>query len=257
MAGREIPKAPNFHLHIHSPGHTHIIMHLKHTGSSNFHSGNSTDDVSSGVESRRSKRKIPRRITPSAAAAERTRDTDAPRACCPNARIVVVSSIAHRCADLDERWMRQLPKSYTDGRRLSHELEALRQRYSCHGAYARSKLALHAVAAAIAKRCNAAGLPVAVHTVDPGIVDTRLYRHVHWALRPVQGVLAPLLFRSAQCAAAGVAWAALSSDLEGETGGYYAQGVPAVEASLVKYAEASVWQLCCEADDAPVDLQKW
>jgi hypothetical protein len=33
--------------------------------------------------------------------------------------------------------------------------------------------------------------------------------------------------------------------------------VPAVEASLVNDAEASVWQLCCDADDAPVDLQKW
>ena len=116
---------------------------------------------------------------------------------------------------------------------------------------------MHVIGAALARRCDAASLPVAVHVVDPGIVNTplcvdalhldvfsccysvychmnikaslrltqanvfpRRYRHVHWVLRPALVALAPIVFRTAEDAAAGVTWAAASEEIEGETGGY-------------------------------------
>jgi len=163
-------------------------------------------------------------------------------------RVIVVSSVVQHCGKLDMRWLQRWPNGSEDGN-LTAEWKTLRGGYSCHAAYARSKLALQVLAQALAREICCANLPVEVHTVDPGIVHTPLYRHVHWAFKPVMSIIAPRLLRTAADAAAGVVWAAVSPELEGSTGRYYSQGRRAlpVAVALDVAVQEAVWRHCCEA----------
>lgn len=125
-----------------------------------------------------------------------------------SARIINLGSIVHHCChELDFEWLDRKSderNSKESNGKAGHgsggggcaggKMEAAR--YSAHAAYARSKLAVAMVSAELARRLEAAGAPVEVATVHPGIVDTHLYRHVNCLLLTVQKVLAPLLFLS-------------------------------------------------------------
>ncbi|XP_066106679.1 dehydrogenase/reductase SDR family member on chromosome X, partial [Saccopteryx bilineata] len=67
--------------------------------------------------------------------------------------------------------------------------------YSAHGAYAQSKLALVLFTYRLQRLLAAQGSPVTANAVDPGVVDTELYRHVFWGTRLVKKVLGRWLFK--------------------------------------------------------------
>eukprot|EP00040_Diaphanoeca_grandis_P027455 m.156321 g.156321 ORF g.156321 m.156321 type:complete len:122 (+) comp30986_c0_seq2:275-640(+) len=86
-----------------------------------------------------------------------------------------------------------------------------------------------------------------IFAVNPGIVDTKLYRHVNCLLRSVQNVLAPYLFRPAYKAAHLVVLAACSDSLETQSGVYLADGMtsPSAALALDEQLQESVWLFCC------------
>nr|XP_057938288.1 dehydrogenase/reductase SDR family member on chromosome X-like isoform X2 [Doryrhamphus excisus] len=97
--------------------------------------------------------------------------------------------------------------------------------YSAHGAYCQSKLAQLLFSSHLHQELRHGGLPVSSCAVDPGMVDTDLYRHLWTPLRLAQGVASRLLFRTPAQGAATVLFAALSPALEGDCGGgYWANG---------------------------------
>lgn len=67
--------------------------------------------------------------------------------------------------------------------------------YSPHGAYAQSKLALVLFSYYLQHQLSAEGSAVTANVVDPGVVDTDLYRHVFWGTRVVKKLLGWLLFK--------------------------------------------------------------
>ncbi|XP_071754983.1 polyprenol dehydrogenase [Centroberyx gerrardi] len=122
-------------------------------------------------------------------------------------RVVNVSSSAHRAGEI--------------------RLDDLNgsQCYSAHGAYCQSKLAQLLFSSHLQRELQRGGFPVTSCAVDPGMVDTALYRHLWTPLRLVQSAAARLLFRTPAEGAATVLYAALSPALEGEGGGgYWADG---------------------------------
>lgn len=122
-------------------------------------------------------------------------------------RVVNVSSSAHRIGEI----------------RLN-DLNSC-QCYSTHAAYCQSKLAQLLFSSHLHQEMQREGFPVSLCAVDPGMVDTGLYRHLWTPLRPAQSVIAHLLFRTPAEGAATVLSAALSQDLEGDCGGgYWADG---------------------------------
>ncbi|XP_058478050.1 dehydrogenase/reductase SDR family member on chromosome X-like isoform X1 [Solea solea] len=122
-------------------------------------------------------------------------------------RVVNVSSSAHRI-----------------GKIRLHDLNS-RQGYSAHAAYCQSKLAQLLFSSHLHQELQRGGFPVTSCAVDPGMVDTALYRHLWTPLRLAQSALARLLLRTPAEGAATVLHAALSPALEGECGGgYWADG---------------------------------
>ncbi|KAF7253320.1 Dehydrogenase/reductase SDR family member on chromosome X [Varanus komodoensis] len=87
---------------------------------------------------------------------------------CHNARIVSLSSAVHYVAELH---LDDLQGSCL---------------YSPHGAYAQSKLALVLFAYRLQHLLTAEGSHVTVNVVDPGVVNTDLYKHVFWATKLVK-----------------------------------------------------------------------
>ncbi|XP_036965767.1 dehydrogenase/reductase SDR family member on chromosome X-like isoform X3 [Acanthopagrus latus] len=99
------------------------------------------------------------------------------------------------------------------------------QCYSAHAAYCHSKLAQLLFSSYLHQELQRGGSPLSSCAVDPGMVDTALYRHLWTPLSLAQSVIARLLFRTPAEGAASVLHAALSPDLEGECGGgYWANG---------------------------------
>lgn len=97
--------------------------------------------------------------------------------------------------------------------------------YSPHAAYCQSKLAQLLFSCHLHQEMQRGGFPVSSCAVDPGMVDTTLYRHVWTPLRPVQSVIARFLFRTPAEGAATVLSAALPVAREGDDGGgYWANG---------------------------------
>lgn len=58
--------------------------------------------------------------------------------------------------------------------------------YSPHGAYAQSKLALVLFTYHMQRLLAAQGSPVTANVVDPGVVNTDLYKHVFWGTRLIK-----------------------------------------------------------------------
>ncbi|KAM9851047.1 polyprenol dehydrogenase [Aulostomus maculatus] len=122
-------------------------------------------------------------------------------------RVVNVSSSAHRIGEI----------------RLN-DLNS-RQCYSAYGAYCHSKLAQLLFSSHLHQELQREGFPVSSCAVDPGMVETDLYRHLWTPLRLAQSAISRLLFRTPAEGAATVLHAALSPALEGECGGgYWANG---------------------------------
>ncbi|XP_041700538.1 dehydrogenase/reductase SDR family member on chromosome X isoform X2 [Coregonus clupeaformis] len=99
-----------------------------------------------------------------------------------------------------------------------------RQCYSAHAAYCQSKLALLLFSSHLQQRLDRGGFSVSSCAVDPGMVDTSLYRHLFPPARLAQTAIARLLFRSPTQGASTVLYTALSPSLEGEGGGYWSNG---------------------------------
>ncbi|XP_071362997.1 polyprenol dehydrogenase isoform X2 [Trachinotus anak] len=122
-------------------------------------------------------------------------------------RVVNVSSSAHRI-----------------GKIRLNDLNSHRC-YSAHAAYCHSKLAQLLFSSHLHQDLQDGGFPVSSCAVDPGMVDTALYRHLWTPLRLAHSIVAQLLFKTPAEGAATVLYAALSPALEGEFGGgYWANG---------------------------------
>ncbi|XP_063744830.1 dehydrogenase/reductase SDR family member on chromosome X-like isoform X2 [Eleginops maclovinus] len=122
-------------------------------------------------------------------------------------RVVNVSSSAHRVGEI----------------RLN-DLNSC-QSYSAHDAYCHSKLAQLLFSSHLHQELQLGGFPLSSCAVDPGMVDTALYRHLWTPLSLAQSAIARLLFRTPAEGASTVLFAALSPALEGECGGgYWANG---------------------------------
>ncbi|XP_010137953.1 PREDICTED: dehydrogenase/reductase SDR family member on chromosome X, partial [Buceros rhinoceros silvestris] len=94
-----------------------------------------------------------------------------------NARIITVSSATHYAGKL--------------------HLNDLQSRcsYSPHGAYAQSKLALVLFTYRLQHLLTANGSHVTANVVDPGVVNTELYKHVFWVVKMAIWMTAWLFFK--------------------------------------------------------------
>uniref|UniRef100_A0A4W5JE75 Dehydrogenase/reductase (SDR family) X-linked n=1 Tax=Hucho hucho TaxID=62062 RepID=A0A4W5JE75_9TELE len=90
---------------------------------------------------------------------------------------------------------------------------------SADAAYCQSKLALLLFSSHLQQRLDRGGFPVSSCAVDPGMVNTSLYRHLFPTARLF--VLCP---QSPSQGASTVLYTALSPSLEGEGGGYWSNG---------------------------------
>ncbi|KAM4731680.1 polyprenol dehydrogenase isoform 2-T3 [Anableps anableps] len=114
----------------------------------------------------------------------------------------------------------------------AHSIEEIRlndlnscQHYSAHAAYCRSKLAQVLFSSHLHQEMQREGFPVISCAVDPGMVDTALYRHLCTPLHLTQSLIARLLFRTPAEGAVTVLSATLSPALDGDSGGgYWANG---------------------------------
>lgn len=73
------------------------------------------------------------------------------------------------------------------------------QCYSAHAAYCHSKLAQLLFSSHLHQELQRGGFPLSLCAVDPGMVDTALYRHLWTPLCLAQSVIARLLFRVKHC----------------------------------------------------------
>lgn len=72
---------------------------------------------------------------------------------------------------------------------------SLSQCYSAHAAYCHSKLAQLLFSSHLHQELQHGHFPVISCAVDPGMVDTALYRHLWTPVRLVQSIIAHLLFK--------------------------------------------------------------
>lgn len=73
------------------------------------------------------------------------------------------------------------------------------QHYSAHAAYCNSKLAQVLFSSHLHQELQGGGFSVSSCAVDPGMVDTALYRHLWTPLWLPQSIIAHLLFRVRLC----------------------------------------------------------
>lgn len=73
------------------------------------------------------------------------------------------------------------------------------QCYSAHAAYCRSKLAQLLFSSHLHQELQRGGFPLSSCAVDPGMVDTALYRHLWTPLCLAQSAIARLLFKVKHC----------------------------------------------------------
>ncbi|XP_005723320.1 dehydrogenase/reductase SDR family member on chromosome X isoform X2 [Pundamilia nyererei] len=121
-----------------------------------------------------------------------------------------------------------------------------RQSYSSHAAYCQSKLAQVLFSFHLHQEMQSGGFQVSSCAVDPGMVDTALYRHLWTPLHLAQSVIARLLFRTPEEGATTVLSAALSPALEGDCGGgYWANGCRKMTTPLTfdPQLQVSLWEI--------------
>ncbi|XP_072542786.1 polyprenol dehydrogenase [Salminus brasiliensis] len=144
-------------------------------------------------------------------------------------RIVSICSAAHYTADTD---LQDLPSM---------------QCYSPHAAYSCSKLAQVLFTYHLHQELQSGGFPVTASAVDPGMVDTDLYRNLSTPAWLVQRPIARLLFRSPSQAASTAVLAVASPELEGVGGCYLYEGrrVQSSTASYDAELQARLWRNTC------------
>ncbi|XP_022521367.2 dehydrogenase/reductase SDR family member on chromosome X isoform X1 [Astyanax mexicanus] len=131
-----------------------------------------------------------------------------------------------------------------------------RQCYSPHAAYSHSKLAQVLFTYHLQQELQSAGFPVTASAVDPGMVDTDLYRNLSTPTRLAQRLIARLLFRSPSQAAHTAVFAAASPELEGVGGCYLYEGnrVQSSEASYSVELQTRLWRNTCSLLGLPESL---
>ncbi|XP_017374342.1 dehydrogenase/reductase SDR family member on chromosome X isoform X1 [Cebus imitator] len=147
-----------------------------------------------------------------------------------NARVVTVSSATHYVAELN---MDDLQSSAC---------------YSPHGAYAQSKRALVLFTYHLQGLLAAAGSHVTANVVDPGVVDTDLYRHLFWGTRLMKKLLGWLLFKTPDEGAQTSVYAAVTPELEG-VGGRYLYNETEIRSLPITYdqkLQQQLWSKSCE-----------
>uniref|UniRef100_A0A8C8YWB3 Polyprenol dehydrogenase n=1 Tax=Prolemur simus TaxID=1328070 RepID=A0A8C8YWB3_PROSS len=152
-----------------------------------------------------------------------------------SARVVTVSSATHYVGELD-----------------MDDLQS-RQCYSPHGAYARSKLALVLFSYQLQRLLAAEGSHVTANVVDPGVVDTELYKHVFWGTRLVQRLFSWLLFKTPDEGAWTSVYAAVTPELEG-VGGRYLYNEKETTSLKVTYnqkLQQQLWATSCRMAGVP------
>ncbi|XP_027879212.1 dehydrogenase/reductase SDR family member on chromosome X-like isoform X2 [Xiphophorus couchianus] len=95
------------------------------------------------------------------------------------------------------------------------------QHYSPHAAYCSSKLAQVLFSSHLHQEMQREGFPVVSCAVDPGMVDTALYKHLCTPLHLAQSLIARILFRTPAEGAATVLSATFSQALDEDSGGGY------------------------------------
>ncbi|XP_051489850.1 dehydrogenase/reductase SDR family member on chromosome X isoform X1 [Apus apus] len=147
-----------------------------------------------------------------------------------NARIITVSSATHYVGKL--------------------HLNDLQSRcsYSPHGAYAQSKLALVLFTYRLQHLLTANGSHVTANVVDPGVVNTDLYKHVFWVVKVVKWMTAWLVFKTPEEGASTSIYAAVSPEMEG-AGGCYLYNEERTKSADVAYDEElqrRLWTESCK-----------
>ncbi|KAF1485352.1 Dehydrogenase/reductase SDR family member on chromosome X, partial [Megadyptes antipodes antipodes] len=147
-----------------------------------------------------------------------------------NARIITVSSATHYVGKL--------------------HLNDLQSRcsYSPHGAYAQSKLALVLFTYRLQHLLTANGSHVTANVVDPGVVNTELYKHVFWAVKVAKWMTAWLFFKTPEEGASTSIYAAVSPEMEG-AGGCYLYNEKRTKSADVAYDEdlqRRLWTESCK-----------
>ncbi|KAB5576667.1 hypothetical protein PHYPO_G00200320 [Pangasianodon hypophthalmus] len=154
-------------------------------------------------------------------------------------RVISICSSAHRVSDRNLQDFRST------------------QDYSSHASYARSKLAQLLFTYHLHQELRSGGYAVTANAVDPGMVDTELYRHMSFPEKLAQKPIACLLFRTPAQAAETVAYAAASQDFEGVSGCYVHEGKP-VKSSSASYdseLQAELWKSTCRLLRLPVSIK--
>ncbi|XP_069626600.1 polyprenol dehydrogenase [Haliaeetus albicilla] len=147
-----------------------------------------------------------------------------------NARIITVSSATHYVGKL--------------------HLNDLQSRcsYSPHGAYAQSKLALVLFTYRLQHLLTANGSHVTANVVDPGVVNTELYKHVFWVVKVAKWMTAWLFFKTPEEGASTTIYAAVSAEMEG-AGGCYLYNEERTKSADVAYDEElqrRLWTESCK-----------
>ncbi|XP_044091325.1 dehydrogenase/reductase SDR family member on chromosome X isoform X2 [Neovison vison] len=146
------------------------------------------------------------------------------------ARVLTVSSATHYIAELD-----------------MEDLQGSRS-YSPHGAYAQSKLALVLFTYHLQRLLAAQGSPVTANVVDPGVVNTDLYRHVFWGTRLIKKLFSWWFFKTPDEGAWTSVYAAVTPDLEG-MGGRYLYNEKETKSLAVTYdldLQRELWARSCQ-----------
>uniref|UniRef100_A0A8C0SCC1 Polyprenol dehydrogenase n=1 Tax=Canis lupus familiaris TaxID=9615 RepID=A0A8C0SCC1_CANLF len=154
------------------------------------------------------------------------KESGAPGRC---ARVVTVSSATHYIGELD-----------------MDDLQGSRC-YSPHAAYAQSKLALVLFTYHL-QRLLAPGSPVTANVVDPGVVNTNLYRHVFWGTRLIKKLFGWWFFKTPDEGAWTSVYAAVTPDLEG-LGGRYLYNEKETKSLAVTYdldLQTELWARSCQ-----------
>ncbi|XP_072118761.1 polyprenol dehydrogenase isoform X3 [Mobula birostris] len=123
-----------------------------------------------------------------------------------------------------------------------------RTSYSSHGAYAQSKLALVLFSYQLQQRLAAEGSHVTSNVVDPGVVNTNLYKHTTWLFKLCKWLFSWLLFQTPSQGASTVIYTAVSPSLEG-SGGFYLVNGRKMKSADISYNEdlqRELWNLSCK-----------
>uniref|UniRef100_A0A3B4EA40 Dehydrogenase/reductase (SDR family) X-linked n=3 Tax=Pygocentrus nattereri TaxID=42514 RepID=A0A3B4EA40_PYGNA len=145
-------------------------------------------------------------------------------------RIISICSAAHYTADTDLQDLRSM------------------RHYSPYAAYSRSKLAQVLFTYQLQQELQSGGFAVTANAVDPGMVDTDLYRNLSTPAWLAQRPIARLLFRTASQAAGTAVFTVASPELEGVGGCYLYEG-KRVQSSAASYdaeLQARLWRSSCD-----------